>query len=161
MLGYKGYEVYLPKYRAFDKRGGKELSKKLFPGYLFCRFDPRTRGRTHTGNGVVTVPGIIRILGAGGMAIPIPDHDIESIRRILASDLSSQPWPFLRAGHHVEIELGPLRGVRGILLALEADNQLIVSVELLQRSLAVRIEQAWINPRLAVSEALKDCCKQT
>ncbi len=156
ILRGKGYEIYLPKYRLPRRHARRHqvLNKKLFPGYLFCRFEPGAHGPTCSGANVVTVPGVVRIVGTGSTPIPVPDYEVEGIQRVLASQLSPEACPFFRAGQTVEIVSGPLRGVRGVLLLTGLGERLVVSVELLQRSLAVGIERAWINPVPALLSAL-------
>ncbi len=58
----------------------------------------------------------------------------------------AKPWPFLRDGDRVRVDEGPLRSVEGILLSTERDDHLVVSVTLLQRSVAVRVQREWVTP---------------
>jgi len=141
----KGYEEFLPLYR-FRRRWSdriKELELPLFPGYLFCRIDVSDRLLP-----ILTTPGVIGIVGAGKTPVPVDDEEIEAIRAILRSGLAVQPWPFLRVGSKVYIEGGPLAGVEGIITNMDKVYRLIVSVNLLQRSVAVEIERAWARPIL-------------
>src|SRR5215470_2799835 len=83
LLTNKGYETYLPKYRAGSRKGARNRcsERRLFPGYVFCRFSPHGSGQVSTGGGVVTTNGVVRILGAGDVPIPVPDAEIEAICR--------------------------------------------------------------------------------
>ena len=139
----KGYEVFLPLHRSnrtWSDRA-KELDVPLFSGYLFCRFDVEDRLLP-----IITTPGVISIVGAGKTPVPVDDEEIESIRAVLSSGLAAQPWPFLRVGSKVYIEGGPLAGVEGIIINTDKVYRLIVSVSLLQRSVAVEIERDWARP---------------
>lgn len=138
----KGYEVFLPLYpvqRRWSDRV-KEVEVPLFPGYLFCRFDPLDRLVP-----VLTTPSVSRIVSAGRIPIPVVEEELEAIRRIVQSGLAAEPWPFLRAGCHIAIERGPLAGLEGVLTRVAGGHRLVVSVSLLQRSVAVQVDHAWVR----------------
>ena len=139
----KGYEEFLPLYRSRRRWSDrvKQLDLPLFPGYLFCRLD--VRGRLMP---ILTTPGVIGIVGAGKTPIPVDDEEVEAVRAILRSGLAALPCPFLRVGAKVYIEGGPLAGVEGIITNTEKVYRLIVSVSLLQRSVAVEIDREWARP---------------
>ena len=139
----KGYEEFLPLYRARRRWSDriKELELPLFPGYLFCRFDVSDRLMP-----ILTTPGVIGILGAGKTPVPVDIEEIEAIRAILRSGLAAQPWPLLRVGAKVYIERGPLAGLEGIVINTDKVYRLIVSVSMLQRSVAVEIDREWARP---------------
>jgi len=155
-LQYKGYESYVPLYvpRREPKHGraGNRL-RPVFPGYVFCRFCLEDGAAIRSGGGVVTTAGVVRIIGVGRTPVPIPNEEIEAIQRILGSGLPADPVPYLRVGQKVQINAGPLRGIVGIIQSA-ADHHLIVSIELLQRSLTVVIDREWINPIPLISEAM-------
>jgi transcription antitermination factor NusG len=139
----KGYEEFLPLYRARRRWSDriKELELPLFPGYLFCRFDVSDRLMP-----ILTTPGVIGIVGAGKTPVPVDIEEIEAIRAILRSGLAAQPWPLLRVGSKVYIERGPLAGLEGIVINTDKVYRLIVSVSMLQRSVAVEIDREWARP---------------
>jgi transcription antitermination factor NusG len=89
---------------------------------------------------------VIGIVGAGKVSIPVDPDEIESVKAILRSGLAVQPWPLLRAGSKVYIEGGPLTGLEGIVTNTDKVYRLIVSVSLLQRSVAVEIDREWARP---------------
>jgi transcription antitermination factor NusG len=138
----KGYEEFLPLYRARRRWSDriKEMELPLFPGYLFCQFDVSDRLP------VLTTPGVVGIVGAGKLPIPVDLEEIEAIRAVLRSGLAAQPWPLLRVGSKVYIERGPLTGLEGIITNTDKVYRLIVSVSLLQRSVAVEIDCEWARP---------------
>ena len=148
----KGYEVFLPLYRCRRRWSDriKELESPLFPGYLFCRFDIQTRLP------VLVTPGILQIVGFGETPYPVDEMEIAAIQATVLSELQVQPWPFLHVGQRVRIEFGSLSGQEGILLALKGKYRLVVSVTLLQRSVAVEIERDWAIPieKLPVNRSL-------
>jgi transcription antitermination factor NusG len=139
----KGYEEFLPLYRSRRRWSDrvKELELPLFPGYLFCRFDASDRLMP-----ILTTPGVIGIVGFGKTPAPVDDDEIQAIRVILCSGLAAQPWPLLRVGSKVYIEAGPLAGLEGIIANTDKVYRLIVSVSLLQRSVAVEIDREWARP---------------
>jgi transcription antitermination factor NusG len=95
---------------------------------------------------ILTTPGVIGIVGAGKIPIPIDLDEIEAIRAILRSGLAAQPWPSLRVGSKVYIERGPLVGLEGTITNTDKVYRLVVSVSLLQRSVAVEIDREWARP---------------
>jgi transcription antitermination factor NusG len=137
----KGFESYLPLYRIRRRWSDrvKEIEAPLFPGYVFCRFNPLDRRVP-----VLTTPGVMNIVGAGRAPIPIPDEEVDAVRTMVDSGLAVQPWPFLGVGSKVYIDRGPLTGLEGIITGDKADN-LVVSVTLLQRSVAVTIQREWVR----------------
>jgi transcription antitermination factor NusG len=108
---------------------------------MFCRFDPQERLMP-----ILTTPGIVGIVSAGKTPIPIPDEEIGGIRDVVRSGLAAHPWPFLEAGCRVRIEHGTLAGLEGILTDTGKIHRLVVSVTLLQRSVAVEIDREWARP---------------
>ncbi len=85
-------------------------------------------------------------MGVGKTPVPIDESEIAAIQATVKSGLPRQPWPFLEIGHRVRIEYGPLCGVQGILLGFRGHQRLVLSVTLLQRSVAVQIDEAWVQP---------------
>jgi len=141
-LRSKGYEEFLPLYRCRRRWSDrfKEIELPLFPGYVFCRFDLNRRLP------ILTTPGVALIVGSGRTPLPVEDHEIAALQSIASSKFETEPWPFLQVGQRVRIEQGVLEGVEGILLALKKPHRLVVSVTLLQRSVAVEIDQEWAKP---------------
>lgn len=142
-LTWKGFEAFSPMYRARRRWSDrtKEIELPLFAGYVFCRFPVEAKGR------VLDTPAVSRVVQFGGTFAAVPDRDIEAIRAVVASKLPVRPWPHLKPGDRVRIERGPLRGIAGVLLKEKDELQLIVSVELLQRSVAVQIDAAAVLPQ--------------
>ena len=141
MLRGQGYDPFLPLYKCRRRWSNryKMLELPLFPGYLFCRFD------VHNRLPILKTPGVILVLGIARTPVPIDDTEIDAIRTIVGSGLQSQPWPFLQVGARVRIEYGALCGIEGILLHFRGRHRLIVSVTLLQRSVAVEIDRDWVR----------------
>src|ERR1700730_17421627 len=141
MLRGKGYDPFLPLYKCRRRWSNryKMLELPLFPGYLFCRFD------VHNRLTILKTPGVILVLGISRTPVPIDDAEIDAIRTIVGSRLQSQPRPFLQLGTRVRREHGALCGLEGILLQFRGRHRLIVSVTLLQRSVAVEIDRDWVS----------------
>jgi transcription antitermination factor NusG len=138
----KGYQAFSPFYQSIRKRSGrtKVLDLPLFPGYVFCCFNPQRRLP------ILTTPGIVHVLGPGNVPEPVKLSEIRSIRMVAESGQPVQPWPFLPEGHKVRIEAGPLSGTEGTLLRVKNQLRLVVSVTLLQRSMAVELDQELVRP---------------
>lgn len=154
LLRYKGYEQYVPEYPAASAQKKRPVrTPKLFPGYVFCRFDYASSGCVGVGTGVVSTPGVVRIVG-GRPPIPVPEQELDAIRRALDSHLQANPWPYLRVGEKVVIETGPLRGISGIIACTDRIHRLVLSVELLRRSVAVTVPAEWVSTACALGEAI-------
>ncbi len=138
----KGHEAFLPTYRSRHRWTDryKEIDAPLFPGYAFCRFDAARRLP------VLTTPGVVSIVGTSAGPIPIEDREIESVRALVSSGLVVGPWPFLREGQYVAVVDGPLTGVEGVVITVKNQYRLVVSITLLQRSVSVEIDRAWVQP---------------
>src|SRR6267378_3368146 len=138
----RGYESLLPLYKCRHRWSDrfKEIELPLFPGYVFCKFDSLNRLP------ILSIPGVVHVVGVGKTPVPINETEIVAIQAAVKSGLPSQPWPFLEIGHRVRIEYGPLCGVQGILLGFRGHQRLVLSVTLLQRSVAVQIDEAWVRP---------------
>lgn len=140
-LTRKGFFAFLPVYqttaRWSDRK--KRVELPLFPGYLFCRFDPLFRLP------ILTTPGVLAVVGCGKMPVPVEEHEIEAVKAVVASGLPARPWPFVQPGEAVYIEEGPLRGVSGTVRNIDDKQQFVVSVSLLQRSVSVAIDPNWVR----------------
>ncbi len=149
ILAGKGYEYFLPLYRSRRKWSDryKEIELPLFPGYVFCRFDPSRRLP------ILTTPGVVLVVGNGRTPLPVAESEIEALRAVVRSDLSVQPWPYLEVGQRVIIEEGSLAGLEGILTEVRKTWRLVVSVEILQRSVAVEVDRSWVRPIAAGARA--------
>jgi transcription antitermination factor NusG len=138
----KGFEGFAPCYvsrRRWSDRF-KSVELPLFPGYVFCRLDPRNRLP------ILTIPGVFQFAGIGKVPVPIDDNEIEAIRIAVESGLSAEPWPFLKFGQRVRLEEGPLAGLEGIYVASGRQRRIVVSVDLLMRSVAITIDREWVRP---------------
>jgi transcription antitermination factor NusG len=140
-LAEKGYESFVPMHKTRRRwaHGIKVMELPLFPSYVFFRM---TKPEVPL---VVTTPGVIRIVGAGKEPLPIEDSEIAALQTIIASGGNPQPWPFLEVGRTVQIENGPLCGLRGVVCRIRNVDRLIVSVALLKRSVAVEIDSAVVR----------------
>ena len=95
---------------------------------------------------ILKTHGVVGFVGIRGVGLPIPDKEIEDIRDLLANNIPCAPYPFLRTGRRVRIRGGCMDGLEGILVAKNSDQSLVVSVELIQRSIAVRIDGYDVEP---------------
>lgn len=136
----QGFECFLPKYKSLrewsDRK--KEVEQPLFPGYLFCRFDYSQR------RPVVVTPGVLQVVGCGRTPTPIEDREMEAIQIAVASGVPGQPWPYLEVGEKVRIHTGKLSGLEGILVNFKGNHRVVLSVTLLQRSVALEVDLAWL-----------------
>jgi transcription antitermination factor NusG len=117
-----------------------DVEEPFFPGYVFCRFDVRDRMP------VLNTPGVVSIIGIGKTPAPVEDAEIAALQGVVKSGCSAQPWPFLHVGQYVRIDAGPLTGLVGRLVEVKKSSRLVISVTLLQRSVAVEIDPLWAYP---------------
>jgi len=138
----RGYEEFSPSYTAERQWSDRKRTteRALFPGYVFCRLDPNNRLP------ILTIPGVVGLVGFGSRPTPIPDLEIEYVRTLVGSGLLVSPWPFLGPGQTVLIERGPLKGVEGVLQSVKGRLRLVVSINVLQRSVATEIDRSWVRP---------------
>jgi transcriptional antiterminator NusG len=142
----KGFETFLPFIRSWSQRGGTQRSIPLpmFPGYVFVRHAVDKHSHVE----MLKARGVVRLLGERwDRPAPVPDHEIDAIRRVAHADIPVFPHPFLAEGQRVRIVGGALAGVEGILVATKPQKGLlVVSVDLLQRSVAVDVECTKVEP---------------
>jgi transcription antitermination factor NusG len=130
----RGYHPFTPTYverRKYSDRI-KSVATAVFPGYLFCRFDLSRK------SSVLNAPAVEYIVSVGDEAGVIQHSDISNIQRVL--DAGGYRVPYLNVGQRVKVESGPLRGIEGILTRKHSIGELTISMELLQRSISVRID---------------------
>jgi transcription termination/antitermination protein NusG len=137
-LQQKGVTTFLPVipqvHRWSDRR--KTLQVSLFPGYAFVRVDAIPESCVR----ILQTPGVIGFVGTGRRGIPIPDKQIEDIQTVLAQNVPCAIFPFLRVGQRVRIRGGCLDGIEGRLVTLKGDRSLVISVEPILHSLAIRLD---------------------
>jgi transcription antitermination factor NusG len=141
-LRAKGYELLLPLYKRKSHWSDriKTLEAPLFPGYLFCHFDVGKRLP------ILQAPGVTSVVGIGKCPEPIDEKEIEAIRTIMSSGVTYQPHPYLTVGDCVRVEHGALAGLVGLITLVKNDFRLIISVNLLMRSVSVEIDRSWVDP---------------
>jgi transcription antitermination factor NusG len=137
-LDARAIEVYYPAFeethRWADRR--KVVNCAAFPGYLFVRIDGTAEERLM----VLESRGAVRILGIGGAIEPVPDYEIEAIRRMLANNTLCSRHDFLQEGMRVRVRRGALKGLTGILVRLKNRTRIVVAVQLLQQAISADID---------------------
>jgi transcription antitermination factor NusG len=135
-------ECYLPSYRSVrrwqDRR--KEIELPLFPGYVFVKIAYRSRLQ------VLTAPGVVQIVSFDGKPAAIRESEIESLRQGLSRRSRFEPHPYLKVGRRVRVRSGPLSGMEGILLRRKDGFRLVLSIELIMRSVATEVDEADVEP---------------
>jgi transcription antitermination factor NusG len=141
-LEAKRSEVFLPLYQTRSRWADrwKTVELPLFPGYVFCRFAPAERSL------IRATSGLIDIVRVAGEPAPVETGEIEAIRAVVNSSLSIEPYPDLVAGQSVVMAQGPLCGLVGVLTEIRKSLRLVVSIELLRRSVLVEVDRDWAIP---------------
>jgi transcription antitermination factor NusG len=137
-ISLRGVESFLPLYHAIRNWSDRrvELEMPLFPGYVFVHLALPDRSK------VLQVPGVVRLVGFGGLPAALPDEQIEILRAGLNRRLRAQPHPYLTAGRRVRVKSGPMAGIQGILLRRKGKFRVVVSIVLIQRAVAVDVDSS-------------------
>jgi transcriptional antiterminator NusG len=143
-LQERGIETFLPSVAEVHKWKDrkKRVEIPLFSCYVFLKtvLTPQQQHR------VCNLDGVFSVVGVRGEGIPIPDEQIESVRAVLMQQFSFISHPFLKVGQRVRVRGGAMDGVEGILQARNGENTLVISIDAIQRSLAIRVEGYQVEP---------------
>ncbi len=143
-LQRKGLHTFLPlipSARQWSDRV-RVLDMPLFPGYVFVQMSPAPDTRI----AVLRSKGVTSFVGIRGIGAPIPEPQITAIQSILDRKLPFSPYPFLNIGQRVCIRGGSLEGIQGILTEIKGDLSLVISIDLIHKSLAIRVAGYRIEP---------------
>jgi transcription antitermination factor NusG len=134
----RGIESFLPTITRWSRRKDrrKQVEWPLFPGYCFVRIDPHARLN------VLKCSGVVSIVGFNGEPTPVPDEELDAVRRLVESTLPYDPCPLLKAGMRVEVVHGPLKGVVGKLARKGGHARLVLAVDLIGRAVSVQVDAA-------------------
>ncbi len=141
-LGHKSVDHFLPLFETIRnwRNGRFRVRLPLFPGYLFVHIALQERLQ------VLQVPGVVGLVSSNGMPVALPQAEIETIRDALTKGLQAHPHPYLTVGSRVRINSGPLEGLNGILVRKKGQLRVVVSVDLIMRSIAVDIDASEVEP---------------
>jgi len=152
-----GFEAYLPVHRVrrqwSDRR--KDLDMVLFPGYVFCRFDPTQKLR------VLQSPAVRSIVSTGREPLPVDDAEISSVRALISTGRPIDVCPYIRVGQRVRVSHGPFESLRGLIVRVKDSWRVVVSVEALGCSVAVEVDADHVFPEKALPERMADGRYQT
>lgn len=141
-LQQRDVEHFLPLYETVHRwrNGRHRVQLPLFPGYVFVRIALRDRLRA------LEIPGFVRLVGFSGLPLPLPDAEIDAMREALHAGIQAEPYPYLTVGMRVEISNGPLQGMKGILLRRQGKCRVVISVDLIMRSMVVEVDSTDVVP---------------
>jgi transcription antitermination factor NusG len=137
-LERRSVENFLPLYESVRRWKDRRVRLQLpfFPGYVFVRMSSRDRLK------VLQVPGVAHLVEFGGKPAPVPEEDIQAIRACLAGLHGVQPHRYLKRGQRVAVTSGPLAGLTGIVIRQKKCTCLVISFDLLMRSVAVELDSS-------------------
>ncbi|TAN45237.1 MAG: UpxY family transcription antiterminator [Nitrospirae bacterium] len=144
-LAKSGIEVFLPVVERLSKwKDRKKLVEfPMFNGYLFVHIH-RAHGAMLT---VLKTPGVARFIGlTPGDPEPVPDEQIESLKKVVENKEAIDPYPYLKEGNRVRIKRGALSGVEGLLVQKAGQHLLVLSVDLLQQGISLKIDSSEVEP---------------
>ena len=144
-LGARQVEHFLPVYASVRRWKDRRVTLQLplFPGYVFVRLALRDRLK------VLQLPSVARLVGFNGIPAALPKEEIEALRTGLAAGMCAEPHPYLLVGRRVRLRSGPLAGMSGILLRRKSRFRVVISIELIQRAVAVDTDTADLEPLLS------------
>jgi transcription antitermination factor NusG len=140
ILRCKGYETLVPLYK-IKKRWSdrnKIVELPLFPGYMFCRFDPQIPGK------IISTPGVMSVVGFGRGPVPVREDEVASLKILMESGADCEPHSFFYAGQAVEVVSGPLTGVKGDVVSSGRKMRILISVQLIQGSVVVEVDESCV-----------------
>ena len=143
-LASKGFENYFPAYDETHqwKDRKKKVAVPLFPGYVFVRFADSPELRLP----VLHTPGVVRILGNGGVIEAVPAEEIEAVQGLLRANVPYHAHPFLREGVRVRVKRGALQDLEGTLVRFKNRARLVISVALIAQSVAAEVDIRDVEP---------------
>ena len=141
-LARRSVEHFLPVYQVVRRWKDRrvKLQLPLFPGYIFVRLALHDRLR------VLQTPGVVKLVGFGETPSALPQDEIDALRTSLAVGVRAEPHPYLRVGRRVRVKWGPLAGMEGILKRRKNQDRLVISLELILRSVAVEVSALELEP---------------
>jgi transcription antitermination factor NusG len=153
ILAEKGIENYLPTFREVHqwKDRKKVVEQPLFPGYLFARMVDCRESRLS----VLRSDGVVSILGHGETIEPVPEKEIEAVRRLLSSNTSCQAHPLLQEGAWVRVKCGPLKNLEGLLVRVKNQSRLVLSITLLSQSVSSEIDANYVQYLRSMSQQVR------
>jgi len=141
-LEERQFEKFLPLYRSWhhwkDRRKLVELA--LFPSYVFVKMEPKDKMR------VLQVPGVVSLVSFNGELAALPEREIEALHNGLDHELYAEPCRYLKVGRRVRVARGPMAGAEGILTKKKDKFRVVISVDVLMRSVAVEVDGADLEP---------------
>jgi len=148
-LEMKQVEVFLPLQKTTHYWNGRRavLQLPLFPGYVFVHTSLQDRMR------VLEAPSVLQLVNSKGLPIPLPDADVEQLRACLSLGLNAEPVPYLNTGDLVRIADGPLAGWKGRVIRRDGELRFVLSVDLIMRSVEVKIEASSLERICAATTA--------
>jgi transcription termination/antitermination protein NusG len=142
-LTERSIEVFLPMREILSrwKDRKKRIWVPLFPGYIFVNHinTPANRYR------VLNLPGAVRFVCIDGRAEPVPEYQIQGVRRFLETNIAVDPYPYIQVGRRVEIIAGPLKGIQGILVQKKGRFRFVLKVDLIQQAVSVEVDASDIR----------------
>ena len=141
-FGRRSVESFLPLYSSVRRWKDRrvQLQMPLFPGYVFAHLALGDRLR------VIQVPGVVKLVGFGGQPVALPDEQLEALRSGLNGQLRAEPHPYLTIGRRIRIVRGAFEGAEGTLVRKKGVFRVVLSLELIMRSIAVEMDVADVEP---------------
>jgi transcription antitermination factor NusG len=141
-LESKSIESFVPLLTTPSRRKDRRavVDQPLFPGYVFTRIDAGDRAH------VLRIPSVVRVLSFNGVPADIADEEIDAVRRCLIRGENPEPHPFPEQGDTVRVKSGPLQGLQGVIIRCKSSLRLVVSINLIHKSIATEVSAQVLEP---------------
>ena len=140
----QGLTTFLPMltevHRWSDRK--KTVQLPMFNCYVFVQLVPTNEQRLR----VLQSNGVISFVGSQRVGTAIPDDQIDAVRTLMEQSVDCTAHPFLKVGQRVKVRGGALEGLEGVFVSQNGDDSLVISIDTIQRSLAVRINGYDVDP---------------
>lgn len=137
----KGIKTFLPT-RKFIRHWTdrvKHIEEPIFKGYLFVQIPLRKQLE------VLETRGSVRLIGFNSFPVPIPEKELETVRKFIQKDIAIDPYPYLAVGNRVYVRSGPFKGIEGFIVRKDRHTRLVMSLDLLFQSISVEIDEALVE----------------
>ena len=134
-------ETFLPLYRTWNrwKDRRKQVELALFPSYVFVRIEEEQKLT------VLKVSGAVSVVSFNGKMAALPQREIDALRNALENDVHAEPCPYLQVGKKVRVKAGPMAGAEGILSRKKDKCRVVISVDVLMRSVSVEVDATYVE----------------
>ncbi|HEY4085638.1 MAG TPA: transcription termination/antitermination NusG family protein [Bryobacteraceae bacterium] len=139
LLQGRGFPVSVPLCRSRRNGTGRRKESVLFPGYLFCAFDPNVLLP------IISVPGVVHVVCRDRVPVAVDPMEMEAVRRLAEAGFNAEPCAWIAIGERIRVREGPMAGVEGTLAREGNRDRIVISISLLMRSVMVELDRSAVE----------------